>query len=218
MLPNQTMYDENNVQVALFPLEGFIISQAWYDNYSHDESRYYATDFVAIDANGNRVLRAPCYAPCNIQLLWVDRAECCALWQSTIPVHFADGSIDFLGIIVYHDNDIEDGNYSSIGDIKSQGEIFNRTGTGGNVTGDHVHLETGKGEVLLSNYKYHFLDNTRCRRIKPDEALFVNNTYVTPKERYNWKIYEGGTPADFFKKTKFPWHLFARKLRNKRKR
>lgn len=167
--------------------------------------------------NGNRVLRAPCYAPCTIQLLWVDRTECCALWQSTTPVHFADGSIDYLGIIVYHDNDIQNNTYSSIGTIKSQGEIFNRSGTGGNVTGDHVHLETGKGEVLLSDYKYHFLDNTRCKRIKPDEALFVNNTYVTPKADYNWLQYTGGSPSAFFEKTKFPWVLYSRKLRKKRK-
>ena len=136
-------------------------------------------------------------------------------WQC--PVHFADGSIDYLGIIVYHDNDIQNGTYSSIGTIKSQGEIFNRSGTGGNVTGDHVHLETGKGEVLLSDYKYHFLDNTRCKRIKPDEALFVNNTYVTPKADYNWLQYTGGSPSAFFEKTKFPWVLFSRKLIKKRK-
>ena len=218
MLPNQQLNDPNGNQVALFPLVGFSISQGWYENFSHDSSRYYATDFVALDSNGNRELRAPCYAPVDIQLLWKDPVECCALWQSVNQVHFADDTLDYLGIIVYHDNDIANGTYSNVGDIKRQGEVFNHTGTGGNVTGDHVHLETGKGQVNLSQYRYHFLDTTSCKRIVPDEALFVNDTRVTPYPRYTWKTYEGGvvppappTPGEHKNKWK-KWYL----LRNKK--
>ena len=121
---------------------------------------------------------------------------------------------------MYHDNDITNGTYASVGDIVTQGQIFNRSGTGGNVTGDHVHLETGKGQVNLSQYKYHFLDSTNCKRIVPDSALFVNDTYVTPKAQYNWIEYDGGitppTPTPtVVKKSKFPWVLYARKLRKK---
>ena len=192
MYAGQQLQDDNGKQVCLFPLTGFSISQAWYESFSHDSSRYYATDFVALDSNGNRQFRAPCYAPVDIKLLWKDPVECCALWQSVEQVHFADNTLDYLGIIVYHDNDISNGTYSNVGDIKRQGEIFNRTGTGGNVTGDHVHLETGKGEVNLSQYRYHFLDSTSCRRLVPDDALFVNDTLVTPKAQYNWKTFEGG--------------------------
>lgn len=221
MLAGQTMVDENNVQVALFPLRGFSISQPWYGSFSHDGSRYYATDFLGKDENGNRVYRAPCYAPVDIKLLWKDPVQCGALWQSVNKVHFADGSVDYLGIIVYHDNDIQTGNYANIGDVVTQGNIFNRTGTGGNVTGDHVHLETGKGEVNLSQSRYHFYDTTDCKRIVPDKALFVNDTYVTPYSRYEWIEYVGGitpptppTPVSF-KKSKFPWTIYARKLRMK---
>lgn len=118
------------------------------------------------------------------------------MWQSLNPVHFADGSLDYLGLIVYHDNDIQNGTYSSVGTIKRQGEIFNRSGTGGNVSGDHLHLETGKGQVnLQSDYLYHFRDNTSCKRIVPDRALFVNDTLVVPDQYssgYNWLIYDGG--------------------------
>ncbi len=134
---------------------------------------------------------------------------------------FADGSVDYLGIIVYHDNDIANGTYSSIGTVIRQGQIFNRTGTGGNVTGDHVHLETGKGQVNLNQYRYHFLDTTDCKRIVPDHALYVNDTYVTPLTGYNWVEYQGGHPSptptpSFFKKSKFHWVLYSRKLRHKR--
>lgn len=168
-------------------------------------------------------MRAPCYAPVDIQLLWYDTTECCALWQSVNQVHFADGSKDYLGIIVYHDNDIANGTYSSIGTIKRQGEVFNHTGTGGNVTGDHVHLETGKGQVNLLQYRYHFLETTSCKRIKPDEALFINDTVIYPDIHdyylgYHFVEYDGGiTPTPSVNiKSKFPWVLYARKLRNKK--
>ena len=198
---------------------GFIISQGWYENVSHEGgTRYYATDFLPLDSQGTRVFRGPCYAPVDIQLLWKDTVECCALWQSVNQVHFADGSIDYLGIIVYHDNDIQNGTYSNVGDIKRQGEIFNRSGTGGHAYGDHVHLETGKGQVNLSQYRYHFYDTTDCKRIVPDSALFVNDTIVTPYPRYNWIEYDGGitppTPTPTFtKKSKFPWVLYARQYK-----
>lgn len=153
--------------------------------------------------------------------MWTNSVECCALWQSVNPVLFADGTIDYLGIIVYHDNDIANGTYSPIGTVIQQGQIFNRTGTGGNVTGDHVHLETGKGQVNLNQYTYHFLDTTDCKRIVPDHALYVNDTYVTQMTGYNWVEYQGGHPGptptpSFFKKSKFPWVLYSRKLRHKR--
>lgn len=130
MLAGQQLVDDNGYQVALFPLIGFSISQGWYETFSHDSSKYYATDFVALDSDGNKELRAPCYAPVDIKLLWKDTTECCALWQSVNKVHFADNTMDYLGLIVYHDNDIQNGTYSEIGTVKLQGEIFNRTGTG----------------------------------------------------------------------------------------
>ena len=134
----------------------------------------------------------------------------------------SSGSIDYLGIIVYHDNDIANGTYSPVGTIKRQGEVFNHSGTGGNVTGDHVHLETGKGQVNLNQYRYHFYDTTDCKRIVPDKALFVNDTIVTPYPRYDWIEYDGGitpptppTPSVNIK-SKFPWVLYARKIRNRK--
>lgn len=140
-----------------------------------------------------------------------------ALWKSLNPVHFADGTIDYLSLICYHDNDISNNNYFTIGTIKNQGEIFFHTGTGGSASGDHVHIETGKGQQ--NTPVYHFTDSTTAKRIVPDDVLYVNDTYVTAYTGYDWQIYQGGqpgpTPTDL-KKKKFPWVLYARKLRNKR--
>lgn len=220
MRANQTKYDSNNKQVALFPLEYINVSQPDDGTYSH-ESWYYATDYLGWNSNG-RVYRCPCYAPVDITCKWLDRAECCALWVSNNPVHLANGMIDYLGILVYHDNDIQDG-ITQVGTVKRMGEVFNRTGTGGNITGDHMHLETGFGRYTnyaystgrgTAEYKFHFTDYTNIKRLHNYDALFINDTvnYYSPSY-YNWKTFSGGSSSGT--RHKFKWVLYTNKLRNK---
>ena len=218
MRPLQTLYDDNNYQVALFPLQQLYISQGDTGTYSHDYSRYYATDCLGY-INGSRVYRCPCYAPCDIELIWKDSTECCAMWKSLNPVHLSDNSISHIGIIIYHDNDIQNNTYYSIGTIKRQGEEFCKTGTGGNVTGDHVHIEIGKGIPNLSQYRYHFLDSTDCKRIRIFNALYINDTTIIQNwTGYTWKTFTGGhpSPTPESRKYRFKWVLYARNLRDKR--
>lgn len=218
MRAGQTMYDSNGYQVALFPLQQLYVSQGDTGTYSHDFSRYYATDCLGY-INGNRVYRCPCYAPCDIELIWKDSTECCAMWKSRQKVHLADGTISYIGIIIYHDNDIQNNTYYSIGTIKGQGEEFCKTGTGANVTGDHIHIEIGKGVPNLSQYKYHFLENTSCKRIRIFNALYINDTTIIQNwSGYNWKTFSGGhptPPTPSGKKYRFKWVLYANKLRNR---
>lgn len=224
MRANQKLYDNNGKQVALFPLSGFHISQRDDETISHNPSVYYATDYLGWNSNG-RVYRAPCYAPVDIKLIWKNATECCAVWESLEKVHLANGMIDYLTILVYHDNDIQDGTYYSVGTIKRMGEIFNRTGTGGHVTGDHVHLETGYGRYATSSsssygtaeYKFHITDWTRPKRLHNYNALFINDTspYQSPGS-YNWLTFSGGTPTPGgIKKHHFKWVLYANKIRNR---
>lgn len=227
MRANQTLYDSNGKQVALFTLAGFHISQTDTGTYSHGGgSVYWATDYLGWNSSG-RVYRAPCYAPVDIKLIWKNATECCAVWESLEKVHLANGMIDYLTILVYHDNDIEDNNYYSIGTIKRQGEIFNRSGTGGNVTGDHVHLETGYGRYATSSsssygtaeYKFHITNWTKPKRLHNYNALFINDTspYQSPGN-YTWLTFSGGTPAlETIKKHHFKWVLYTRKIKNHNK-
>lgn len=224
MRANEKLYDSNGKQVALFPLSGFHISQRDDETYSHKPSVYYATDYLGWNSSG-RVYRDPCYAPVDIKLIWKNAKECCAVWESLEKVHLANGMIDYLTILVYHDNDIQDGTYYTVGTIKRMGEIFNRTGTGGQVTGDHVHLETGYGRYATSTssnygtaeYKFHITDWTRPKRLHNYDALFINDTspYQSPGA-YVWKTFSGGTPTPVTSKThKFKWVLYANKIRNR---
>ena len=216
----QTLYDNNGYQVALFPLPGFHISQRDDETFSHNPSVYWATDYLGWGANG-RIYRCPCYAPVDIKLIWKSQAECCAVWESLNPVHLANGMIDYLTLLVYHDNDIENNTYYPIGTIKRQGEEFNKTGTGGNVTGDHVHLETGYGKYNSSSstgygtleYKYHITDWTRPKRLHNYNALYINDTspYQSPGN-YVWVEFSGGSPTPTPSKThRFKFVLFDNK-------
>lgn len=226
MRAGQTMRDSNGYQVALFPLEGFHVSQSDTGTTSHGGGRvYWATDYLGWNSSG-RVYRDPCYAPVDIKLIFKNAAECMCVWESLDRVHLANGMIDYLTITCYHDNDISNGNYYSVGAIKRQGEEFFKTGTGGVASGDHIHLETGYGKYTGSTspssgnpeYKFHITDYTNPKRLHNYDALFINDTspHQSPSY-YNWKTYNNPQPpipGGNLNGKKFPWVLYQRKLRN----
>lgn len=232
MRPYQTLRDDDNYQVALFPLESFVISQADTEHYSHKPTIYWATDYLAYNTSGQRITRANCYAPVDLKLLWMDRSYPVAVWESLEKVHLANGVLDYLTVLVYHDNDIYNGLYS-VGDIKRQGEVFNKTGTinHGETVGDHVHLETGRGKYKYNystksgtaEYKYHITNYTTVKRLHNYDALFINDTIPRHTSQYPtqypWKTFEGGhpspTPSPSGKRYKFKWVLYANKIRNR---
>lgn len=217
MRAGQTLYDNHGRQVALFPLSGFHISQTDMETFSHDPSRYWATDYLGWDSNG-RVYRDPCYAPVDIKCMWVERTNCLAIWESLDKVIMPYG-YNYLTLIVYHDQDITNGLINT-GTIKRQGEQFNRTGTGGNVTGDHVHLETGYGRFTSPAGHYHIENSGGVTRLHNYNALYINDTSpIQSPGAYQWVTFQGGhpSPTPSYKKYGFKWVLYANKLRNKNK-
>lgn len=133
MQAHQKLYDSDGYQVALMILPGFHVSQSDMETFSHNPSLYWATDYLGWGSSG-RIYRCPCYAPVDIKCIWLNKANCVAVWESLYKVHLANGMIDYLTITVYHDQDITNG-LITVGTVKEQGEQFNRTGTGGHVTG-----------------------------------------------------------------------------------
>lgn len=224
MLAGQTMRDRNGFQIALFPLNGFHISQTDYGTFSHHGGvEYWATDYLGWAPITGRVYRDPCYAPVDIKLIFKNATECMAVWESVSRVHLANGMIDFLTITCYHDNDIENNNYYPVGTIKRQGEEFFKTGTGGTATGDHLHMETGYGRYITPTstdrgtleYKYHITDYTRPKRLHNYDALFINDTSpIETPEHYDWKTYNGGTGGKY-PKSKFPWAVLSKRIRDR---
>ena len=215
MIAGQRLVASDGYEVALFPMPYMYISQGEMmptTNWSHYNT--YNMDFQGWGANG-RILQAPLYAPvtCEVVSLWDYNGSHTVTFESVDKVHFADGSFDYMTFEFTHANNPP---YHTIGQRINQGDLIYYTGTYGNVTGDHVHICCGKGHYSgytqrtgghydLTN-RYHMYD-----------SLYINDTVIAyDGHDYPWKTYTPPTPPPTpVKHGKFPWVLYANKLRNK---
>ena len=209
MLANQRMVADDGKEVMLFPLEYINISQPEGGSYSHAGTLQ--IDFLGWGANG-RVYNCPYYAPCTCKCVaTTDASTNNRVWESVNQVHLADGTIGYVTFEMAHDNFPVHG----VGAVVQQGALLGHTGTATGV-GDHMHFQCGRGTYqgwtqlpngnwMLSN-EMHIYD-----------ACYVNDTIIIDGEGYNWREYQGGvTPTEETKRKKFPWVLYARKLRTNR--
>lgn len=202
MTPGQRLYDSTGHEVCLFPLEYLHISQG--------EHQLYAIDFLGWNANG-RVYDCPCYAPFSGRVVYTGNDHN-MIYQSLDQVRFVDGTLDYATILVAHSMTAP----ASVGTTFTQGDLWYHTGNYGYSTGDHLHMECAKGLQswasggLHLNNPYHMWD-----------MLAVNDTVIDYGMGFNWREYQGGvvppgpTPSVYNVK-KFPWVLYARRLREKR--
>lgn len=213
MRPLQTMVASDGYEVCLFPFEYMYISQNEGGSYSHENT--YNIDFLGYGANG-RILQCPFYAPCTLRCvdIWAPSSNN-RVYQSVNPVHLADGSVDYLTISFSHD----DNPYYNVGDIVPQGNVLGRTGTTGEVTGDHIHSCCGKGQYAGFTYRQSTIDPTTghydlANRAHYYDCCYVNDTNIINGAGDPWVSYGGGILSS---KSKFPWVIFSNKLRNKHK-
>lgn len=227
MIRGQTLKDKNNYEVALFPLESFIITQRDDETYSHDPSRYLATDYQAFyytsgsdtqTGTGYVLNYHEYYAPVKMTCVAMDTTNASILWRSVNRVHLANGSIDYLILLFYHDNKVPAGDYS-VGQVVNQGDIIGYTGTygnGGSSVANHVHMESGYGQnwsrVYQSpNYGHIDLDYA----LHNYDAMYGNSSICygisSYPDKYPWKIYNSNIPD--IRKGTFPWYIIAKKRR-----
>lgn len=186
-------------EVLLFPLEYMNISQDEYGSYSH--TGILAIDFLGWNSNG-RVLHCPYYAPCSCTCL-ATTSDNNRIWQSNNKVHLADGTLDYVCWVQAHDN-----TPLPIGTVLTQGELLGRTGTAGNVSGDHLHLNVARG--LYSGWDHSQNDRQLNNSIHIYNAMYVNDTVIINGENHNWLTYNG---LNKLKNHHYPWVLYSRKLR-----
>ena len=209
MTAGQRMVGTDGKEVMLFPLPYMYISQGENESYSH--AGILAIDFLGWDANG-RVLQAPMYAPCSCRCVaTIDATNNGRIFQSTDRVHTPNG-LEYVTFMCFHD----DNPIAWVGMTFNQGDIFAHTGTAGYVSGDHTHFNCANGqyagwenvppdnhgELINSEHIY--------------DICYVNDTVLVYDYGYNWVEYSGGVTPSGYRKDKFPWVLYANKLRNKR--
>lgn len=203
MRRGQTLKD-NNVEVALFPLEYMNISQGEYGSYSHMGTL--SMDFLGWDSSG-RVLKCPYYAPVSSRVVY--HGSYYNVWQSLNEVITPTGK-RYITYVVMHDD-----NPPILGTIKNQGELIGHTGTNAGqsstpLTGDHVHINTANGIYAgwetVSSGKQQLVNSSHIY-----DTFFINDTVIINGNGYSWKTYSN-IPQN--KKYKFKWVLYTNKIRN----
>ena len=199
-------------EVALFPMPYLYMSQDEGGDYSHQGT--YNIDILGWGPGG-RIYQAPIYAPCTMKVVNYQTGYAygnTVTYESINKVHLPNGNLDYLTISFAHDISPP---VTTIGSIVIQGNLCYRTGTYGDVTGDHVHTCVGQGhyegETQRPSGNYDLTN-----RIHYWDGVYINDTQVIQGFSHNWIAYNGpiSTPVKKSAKQGFKWAIYTHKLRN----
>ena len=185
MRAGEKLKTNDGTEVMLFPLEYMNISQDEYGTTSHNG--ILAMDFLGWGDSG-RIYRCPYYAPCSCTCV-ASTEEANRIWQSNSPVLLADGTIDYVCWVQAHDNIP-----LPVGTVLNQGDLLGHTGTAGNVTGDHLHLNIARGtyanwEQVPPNNNWQLKNSMHIYN-----ACYVNDTEIVNGYGHDWKTYNIPVP------------------------
>lgn len=188
----------NGTQLAVLPCWGTVyITQAEGGDFSHMGSL--SVDFAY------SATKVPLYAPFDMTCKYVDLQNAFTVWQSDRPVKCADGSVSYVTFNTGHSDDTGS---NSVGDKKKKGQVYAHTGTSGNVTGDHTHIECSKAEYTapwatnsagrgsLPNPDHMYNVFSSCNNVTKEQINIINQT-TTPmpwKCILDWDDGSGSNP------------------------
>jgi murein DD-endopeptidase MepM/ murein hydrolase activator NlpD len=167
------------MEKPLFPSKYMRITQG-YNEGTHKDS--FAIDNADIDYN-----ISPIYAPFTGIIKKTYPNDANEVWLESIDeVEYPDGTIDFMTIMFAHSNDISN---LFVGKRINKGEIFYYEGTKGNTTGNHCHIECGKGKFTgtgwhKNNANYWSINSGK----RPEECLWIDESInIIDNYGYNFK-------------------------------
>lgn len=167
------------MEKPLFPCKYMRITQG-YNEGTHISSN-------AIDNAGKDTGIDNIYAPFTGIIKKIYQADANEVWlESKDKVEYPDGTIDYMTILFAHDNNVDD---LFVGKQIDREEVFYQEGTKGNATGNHCHIECGRGKFTGSGWHknssgYWGIDNSE----KPENCLWIDNSIqVIDNNGYNFK-------------------------------
>lgn len=188
----QTLVASDDHEVCLFPMDMLYITQV-----SGPSSLSHCCGHP-IDIVGNTA-EYPLYAPfsCHLVWSWSDGNE--RSYTSDNPVWYATPNgngwtLGYVTVCFTHQN-----NPPTKTSFK-QGELIAHTGTSGNVTGDHCHLDQSTlpnvGNVSFGvTCAYGNLCYALQGSTDPTQIYFINDTNIVQSLGLNFATYEGGGPG-----------------------
>lgn len=201
MVAGQRLVASDGYEVCLFPCDTLYLSPVR----DPDEHDVLALDFLPYNIAGQRITAMPCYAPFSGTIVYTGNDHNCIL-ESDNLVHMPDGSLEYGRVLVAH-------SFTApvYGTHYNQGDEFYRTGNYGQSFGEHLHMEIA--HVSSKSLQYWNTSGVGIYgAIHMWNALYVNNTVLLRPENYPWQEYNVPIEEDK-KKHKFPWVLYARRLR-----
>lgn len=204
MRPNQKLVANDGYEVCLFPCETLYLTEVR----DPDEHDVLALDFLPRNISGQVITAMPCYAPFSGTLVYTGNDHNCIL-ESDDFVHMPDGSLEYGRVLVAHSFQIP-----VQGTHYNQGDLFYTTGNYGQSSGEHLHMEVA--HVSSKSIQYWNTGGIGIYgAIHIWNAMYVNDTVLLRPEDYNWVEWEV-QPTTKKEIKKFPWVLYARKLRERR--
>ena len=94
--------------------------------------------------------------------------------ESSEPVIYPDGTVDYMTMMFAHDNDVSN---LFVGKVINRGERFYEEGTKGNASGNHVHMECGRGKFTGSGWHQNSAGYWSSNNGKnPTECLWIDDS------------------------------------------
>ena len=205
MKANQRLIADDGYEVCLFPCDALYVTQGEHD--------VLALDFGPRDVDGNRINGMKCYAPFTGRIVYTGNDHNLIL-QSDDKVHMPDGSLAYGRVLVAHSETAPILNAHYI-----QGQQFYTTGNYGLSSGEHLHMEFASVDTPIER-QWNTGGIGLYKAIHMWNGMYVNDTKILNSGGFNWVEYNGGVtpPTPEEKKTpkRFPWVLYANRLRNNR--
>lgn len=157
------------MEKPLYPSNYMRITQG-YNTGSHIDS-------FAIDEGGKDQSISTLKAPFTGIIKKIYTQDANEIWLESInEVEYPDGTIDYMTIMLAHANDVSN---LFVGKRIEKGEEFYSEGTKGNATGNHCHIECGKGKFTGTGWYKNKNDNYSINNGKaPEECLWIDESII----------------------------------------
>jgi len=155
------------MEKPLFPSEYMRLTQK-YNEGTHISS-------FAIDNAGKDSGISDIYAPYTGIIKKIYQNDANEVWLESInQVQYPDGTVDYMTILFAHANNVDN---LFVGKTINKGEVFYSEGTKGNASGNHCHIECGRGKFTGSGWHkntsgYWSINNGE----KPELCLWVDDS------------------------------------------